>query len=431
VWLGHAARLEGRVLEDQTGSPVAGARIVLVGTNYATTADSAGAFSLADVLPGDYELEARSPRLEALGLDVTTTAQLELGDSTFTANIHMLPLRKALARVCRMSYTLGAVQGRVEDGEHRGVGGARVVARWLTTFHFANGPGVVGQGPVLSILTDADGRFRLCGLPRHHNVVLSAARDNLVAPRQTIRIEPDQDLAVVTLTTARSEQLASADGLGAVDGVVRDESGTLMKDVEVGLVSAGAVRTDSLGRFHFGGLDSGMFLLRTRRVGWSAPLTPVNVDFGLRTTRDVVMQHVQQLSAVTVSAFGNGADQGGFARRMASGQGSYLTEEQIAARDARTTEALLETLPGVVVYVNKIASGAHITVDRGAVTLQGTPCKGVSVFVDGTEVPEDFDLEQINPRDLKGVELYRGAGTTPPELRSMRTVCGTLALWLK
>ncbi len=227
VWRGPAARLEGHVREDETGRPVAGVGLVLVGTNYAATADSTGAFSIADVLPGEYELVARSPQLEALGLDVPTTARLQLGDSTSTADIRMPAVRKALARVCAMSDTLGAVQGRVEDAEHRGVGDARVVAGWLTTARVVTGVGVLGQGPTLSILTDADGRFRLCGLPRYHDVVLSAARENLVASPQTIRIEPGQDLAVVTLTTHRSMHLATADGLGAVDGVVRDESGTL------------------------------------------------------------------------------------------------------------------------------------------------------------------------------------------------------------
>jgi len=430
VWRGPAARLEGHVREDETGRPVAGVGLVLVGTNYAATADSTGAFSIADVLPGEYELVARSPQLEALGLDVPTAARLQLGDSTSTADIRMPAVRKALARVCAMSDTLGAVQGRVEDAEHRGVGDARVVARWLTTARVVTGVGVLGQGPTLSILTDADGRFRLCGLPRYHDVVLSAARENLVASPQTIRIEPGQDLAVVTLTTHRSMHLATADGLGAVDGVVRDESGTLMKDVDVDLVGVSAARTDSVGRFSFGSLDSGTFLLRTRRVGWSAPLTQVNVEFGLRTTRDVVMGHVQELSGITVSAPGS-ADLGGFARRRAAGHGSFITEEQIAARNARTTEQLLETLPGVAVFVGKFALGAFISVDRGAITLQGTPCKGVAVFVDGTEVPESFNVAQINPRDLRGVELYHGVGTTPPELRSTRTVCGTLAFWLK
>lgn len=174
-----------------------------------------------------------------------------------------------------------------------------------------------------------------------------------------------------------------------------------------------------------------MFLLRTRRVGWSAPLTQVNVQFGLRTTRDVVMRHVQLLSGIEVSAPGGGAGQSGFARRSGGGQGTCITEEQITARNARTTEALLETLPGVAVFADKRTSGALISVDRGAITIYGTQCKGVAVFVDGTEVMEEFNMAQITPRDLKGIELYRGTATTPPELRTLHTVCGTLALRLK
>ena len=431
VWHARAARLKGRVTENQSERPIAGARIVLVGTNYAASTDSIGAFSIADVLPGTYDLEARSPDLEALGIDVPTIARLELGDSTSTSELRMLPVRKALERVCSMDDTLGAVQGRVESIEHRGINEARVVARWFTATYLGGHSELLGQSQTLSIRTDKDGSFRLCGLPRNRNVILSAARGNLTAPRRTVRIEPGQDLAIVTLTAHPTEQLATADDLGAVDGMIRDDSGTLMTDVEVDLVSVGIVRTDSLGRFHFGGLNSGVFLLRARRLGWSAPLTQVTVESGFRTTCDVVMRQVQQLPGITVSASGGGADRGGFARRSAGGRGTFITEEQITARHAPTTAVLLETLPGVAVFVDKRTTGALIAVDRGANTLQGTPCKGVAVFVDGTEVMEEFNMAQISPSDLQGVEFYRGAGTTPPELRSLRTICGTLAFWLK
>jgi hypothetical protein len=37
----------------------------------------------------------------------------------------------------------------------------------------------------------------------------------------------------------------------------------------------------------------------------------------------------------------------------------------------------------------------------------------------------------IDAQSIKGIELYRGPATTPPELRSPKTVCGTLAIWTR
>jgi len=34
-------------------------------------------------------------------------------------------------------------------------------------------------------------------------------------------------------------------------------------------------------------------------------------------------------------------------------------------------------------------------------------------------------------QSIRGIELYRDPGTTPPELRSDKTNCGTLAIWTK
>jgi len=58
-------------------------------------------------------------------------------------------------------------------------------------------------------------------------------------------------------------------------------------------------------------------------------------------------------------------------------------------------------------------------------------CVGVQVFVDGAMMPQPFDVNTIPPPRIKSIELYRGPATTPLELRSPKTVCGTLAIWTR
>ena len=54
------ASISGQLVEKGTGAPVLGARITIVGTNIATTSDSAGHFAYDRLLPGLYVIQARA-----------------------------------------------------------------------------------------------------------------------------------------------------------------------------------------------------------------------------------------------------------------------------------------------------------------------------------------------------------------------------------
>jgi hypothetical protein len=62
-------------------------------------------------------------------------------------------------------------------------------------------------------------------------------------------------------------------------------------------------------------------------------------------------------------------------------------------------------------------------------SAQFADCVGAQVFVDGVMMPQPFDVNTVSPQSIRGIELYRGPATTPAELRSTKTVCGTLAIW--
>ena len=56
-----AATLVGRVVDHQSHSPVAGARVVLLGTNHQTAADGDGRFREEGLTAGTYAVEVRAP----------------------------------------------------------------------------------------------------------------------------------------------------------------------------------------------------------------------------------------------------------------------------------------------------------------------------------------------------------------------------------
>lgn len=65
------------------GTPAAGVRLRLEGTDYAGTTDSLGGLLLPNLLPGPYHVVVEDDRLQAIGLDIPTTARFEaVRDST-------------------------------------------------------------------------------------------------------------------------------------------------------------------------------------------------------------------------------------------------------------------------------------------------------------------------------------------------------------
>jgi outer membrane receptor for ferrienterochelin and colicin len=134
-----------------------------------------------------------------------------------------------------------------------------------------------------------------------------------------------------------------------------------------------------------------------------------------------------------------GPDLSGFDRRQRGGMGHYITADEIANRHVLETSELLRTLPGI-----SINGRGQVKSLRGTSTLIGTSCQdeGVVILIDGVAIAGDrnplkptetgFDINTIPPAVIKGIEVYLGPATTPPELRTARSsACGTVAIWTR
>jgi hypothetical protein len=56
---------------------------------------------------------------------------------------------------------------------------------------------------------------------------------------------------------------------------------------------------------------------------------------------------------------------------------------------------------------------------------------GILVYGAGGEKEPMFNLNQIPPSNIAGVEYYVGAATIPAKWNATRTTCGLLAIWTK
>jgi hypothetical protein len=259
-----------------------------------------------------------------------------------------------------------------------------------------------------------------------------------------------QGIATVTLTVtlvclfpasagAQNPAAAPAEIYGRALGA----GGAAIDRVTVSLLGVSDVVTDSSGVFRFASLSPGTYFLRATRLGNTPVLKNITVAANERVRVEITLNPiVHQLTAVVVRADSTVTalnDPTGFERRRRTEQGVFMTEEQIERRRAINTEQLFLAVPNV-----KVDTGGIVLIDRGVISYKAllfsspTPfgaqfidCVGVQVFVDGAMMPQPFDVNTIPPQRIKAIELYRGPATTPLELRTPKTVCGTLAIWTR
>jgi hypothetical protein len=111
-----------------------------------------------------------------------------------------------------------------------------------------------------------------------------------------------------------------------------------------------------------------------------------------------------------------------FERRRHSGMGYFLTQEQIERSGAATLIDVLVSARGV--------EQVCLTNDCVAKMVRSPPGCYPQYYLDGVESTAYFS-RHTPPRDVRGVEIYRGASETPGEFTGSNSGCGVIAIWTK
>jgi hypothetical protein len=180
--------------------------------------------------------------------------------------------------------------------------------------------------------------------------------------------------------------------------------------------------------------------VRASTIGFQPSTRIVTVTRGEELRVDFTMTTVgQQLAPVVVhenSSSSLFAEPSGFDQRRRAGQGGhYITADDIAKRQIIDAEQLFHGIPSV-----SVDTGGIIVIKRGEISFrdfylsrkdmnQSNTCIGAQVFVDGAAMPQPFNINSVAIQEIRGIEIYAGPATTPPELRSVKSICGTIAIW--
>lgn len=111
----------------------------------------------------------------------------------------------------------------------------------------------------------------------------------------------------------------------------------------------------------------------------------------------------------------------GFYRRLDQGEGTFITQEDIAEINPRTTSQILRRLPGFIV-----SESGHVSAPRSR------RCTGVSYFIDGVHAEGSY-LDTVLPSSISGIEVYSGGATVPMQFRvyGQDATCGVVLIWMR
>ena len=231
---------------------------------------------------------------------------------------------------------------------------------------------------------------------------------------------------VTTLTFGLAASTAAQPARGTLSGVLRSEDTRTPIAGAIVEIRALGVRTvsDSLGAFLIRRIPAGEVHVDVRALGFLSRTLQVSVANDSTSVIEVYFSAVPLPSLEVSSGLQRGDERmRGFHDRRSTGFGRFVTRQDIERREVSDTKELLRGMPGVRLVGDRVQMSSS----------SSTPRCLVQYFVDAIHIagaPFDF-LRQFRPRDIEGIEVYRGPAETPPEFSRGGAQCGVIAIWTR
>lgn len=233
-------------------------------------------------------------------------------------------------------------------------------------------------------------------------------------------------LAALAVATAALAGPAAAQGRGVVAG--RVVAAVSKEPIAGALVyvrgSADSASTSASGLFRFDDLPLGDHILHVEYLGMRSR----DVPFRTLPHKSVDLSVALELSVIPVAELLVNVQRDlpiskmyGFFRRMAHGQGYYITREDVERRHPSRPTDLLRRVPGLDIGATRYGT-ALVTMGRRSGCIP-------EYFVDGASAPY-FVIDNLQPKDLEGIEIYRGNSEVPAEF-NVRAGCGAIIIWTR
>ena len=350
------AEITGLLVDSLHGTYLRHAEVIVEGAQQTTTSDSVGRFRISGLKPGTYQVGVFHPVLDSLGLSLATKKFYVGADSASFVTLAVPSSATLLKTRCPplgpRAQGTSAVIGRVTDPESMlPVKGAEVSIAW-TQLEASKEVGVRRTPHLLRDSTDAQGDYRICGLPNDMKATLQARLGSAVTAEVPIELgTDDSELFLRNMLLSRVDSGAKT-GNAVVSGTVILEGSPSNAGSRVELVGTDIVTmTNDKGQFTMRNLPSGSHVLLARHLGFGAETVPV--DLSSHEPKQVSVKlpkFVATIEPVVVTAKRAASlDKVGFTMRQKSGTGFYLGPEQIERLAPNYLTDILRTVPGLQV----------------------------------------------------------------------------------
>ncbi len=191
--------IEGVVLDSLGIEPLAGARVGMVGSNQTVFTDANGQFVIRGLTGGRYQISISHPSVEEVGFRPAPIIE-EVVEGQVTGVQFRMPAKSDVVfEACRdesQEDGSAAVLGQVVDRRGRALPGATVSLTW-ERFRATLG-GVPQQADVLGLqaTADADGYYRICGVPENQLLTIRGGFDGIETAGDTIRVRGESGARV-------------------------------------------------------------------------------------------------------------------------------------------------------------------------------------------------------------------------------------------
>lgn len=434
--------LRGWVVEQFWMAAVSGAEVVLMDESFReldrTTSDFQGEFSFPLPEPGAYMLQAR---IQGLSSPPLGPLEIVAGEEPEEVVLELTSPLAASVLQCfqeegaeRTGVVLGVAE---EQGSGVPLPGARIVVRWESEPE--------ANLEEAAALTDAGGRFRVCGVPA--GVPFSVEAEFMgqrsapleasgLQPGAIVRADLPMDLEDVSppggLEVAARSELESDQGvlagrlLDATTG--RPVGGAFVRAFRwVAGAGAGAEperaeeveradeqvqTTDRNGRFRFEEVRAGGLVLEVEHLAYGLQQVEVSLpeQAGLQLELDATPRPIS-LRGIEVTASRSGTEAG--LRRMEFRQprpGRTLTGERIALLDSLGTSlgAAISQLGGLIVHYGNRADQMCVQSVRMSTGMSpGGECQMITVVLDGIPVMDGAaTLSDLQLSSLESIEYF-------------------------
>ncbi|HTK46954.1 MAG TPA: carboxypeptidase-like regulatory domain-containing protein [Gemmatimonadaceae bacterium] len=460
-----AGRLEGTIARSIPSRSVGDARITLVwldrmaSVTFNADVDERGRYHVDSLPAGHYLVQLSHPALDSLDVALPTNRVVIQEGRTTHTDLSFPPGQQLREIVCpgvKFGPGKAVLAGQALDADsEQPIAGADVVVVWNEITVQRKPVKITAEKRMASVRTGQRGDFRLCGVPAGRLLSMQLQHAGFVGATTVVTVPGEEGVAIreLSLSMRSAPTIAELDsleeliamrlaldsastpaevhdelaltGTARLTGTVRSPSGEPVAGAEVHVRDAQSTAfTDASGRYVLENLPTGTQVLLVRHLGYNIAEVPVELRGTRDASRDVQLARAVVLDTTRVIAERFPLREFEYNRKTQL-NGHFLTLADIQRLKPKTTSELI------------VGMGGYVMQGRGRnakflMSAQDHPpgtvgCLGANVVIHGVE---GQSLDDVQPNQIAGIELYRDAASAPLNYAG-KADCGLIVIWLR